>query len=492
MPIIAPSMQKDVYKEFHVYAYHPEVSEVYSNFTARSGKLSNVPDSKGIIFVGLQAFMIDYLIEEWNTGFFNLPLETAVSLHKKVLSHILGYEVSVQYLIDLHNLGYLPLEIKALPEGSLVPYQVPCLTVRNTVKNFEWLPNMIETVLSCENWHIQTTATTAAEYFKRFKKAFEETGGPMELLPFMAHDFSMRGLPGRHAAAASGFGFISSGFAGTDTIPAVLYAMKYYGADLDNELVGASVNATEHSVTCSWIQEGEEAFVDYLMNGPAKEGILSVVADTWDFWSFVTDMLPRIKNKILQRNGKLVVRPDSGDPVDVICGTCKEFGKGTTPEEKGLVECLWDIFGGTITNKNYKLLDEHIGAIYGDSITLARQEQIFNRLMAKGFVPAVVLGVGSYSFQFVTRDTHGSAMKATNVLKDGKDVAIFKDPKTDSKKKSLKGFVRVELEENGYTAYDEQTREQELLGHLTTVFLDGRIVKTTTLKDIRAQVAQYY
>lgn len=489
MSLVIPTMQKDVYKEFHVHAYHPEVSEVYSNFTSRSGKLSNVPDSEGVVFVGLQAFIYDYLLREWKQGFFDQPKELALAAHSKILSHIVGYEVDVDYLGRLHDLGYLPLEIKALPEGSLVPYQVPCLTIRNTEPGFEWLPNMIETVLSCENWHMQTTATTAREYYRRFKDAFEYTGGPLDLLPFMCHDFSMRGMVGRHAAAASGFGFLASGFAGTDTIPAVVYAVVNYGADLDNELVGASVNATEHSVTCSWINEGEEAFVDYLMEGPAKEGILSVVADTWDFWSFVTDMLPRIKDKVLARDGKLVVRPDSGDPVDIICGTCPAFGEGETPEEKGLIECLWEIFGGTITDKGFKLLDEHIGAIYGDSITLERQEQIFDRLITKGFVPAVVLGVGSYSFQFVTRDTHGSAMKATNVIKGDEDLPIFKDPKTDSKKRSLKGLIRVELEDGKYVAYDEQTREQEQQGELKTVFLNGQVTRVTTLQEIRERVA---
>jgi len=485
MTVSAATMQKDVYKEFHVHAYHPDVSEVYSNYTSRSGKLSNIKGGKTVVFVGLQHFLMDYLIDEWEYSFFAVSKSEAVGSHKRVMSAMLGKPVDTDYLERLHDLGYLPLEIKALPEGSHVPYGVAPVTFRNTLPGFEWLPNMIETVFSCENWHMQTTATTAAEYYSRFKAAFEETGGPEELLPFMCHDFSMRGMPGRHVAAASGFSFLTSGFAGTDSIPAVLFAEKYYGANVDKELVGASVDATEHSVTCSWIEEGEEAFVEYLMTTASPTGILSIVADTWDFWSFVTELLPRLKSKILARDGKVVIRPDSGDPCDIICGTARGRGDGKTPEEKGLVECLYEIFGGFTTDKGYDMLDEHIGAIYGDAITLERQAEIFERLKNKQFVPAVVLGVGSYSFQYVTRDTHGSAVKATNVVKDGKDLEIFKSPKTDSSKSSSKGLLRVESEGGTFVMYDQQSRESESQGLLETVFVDGKIQKFTTLEEIR-------
>lgn len=534
MTIKAATMQKDCYKEYHVRAYHPEVSEVYTNFTSRSGKLSNVGNHDKVAFVGLQYFIKDYLIGEWEDTFFSQPKEHACGAHKRIMSSILGYDVDVTYLEDLHDLRYLPIKIKALPEGTMVPYQVAPLTVVNTLAGFEWLPNMIETVLSTENWPIQTSATTSAAYMRTFKKYFEETGAPMELLPFMCHDFSFRGMFGRQAAAMSGFGHLASGFAGTDTIPAVLLAEKYYGANVENELVGASVDATEHSVTCSWQEEGEIEFFKYLMKEQSPTGILSVVADSWDFWKLVTEFLPALKDDIMARDGKLVIRPDSGDPVKILTGgtyveaqdeylstldctdssisnydfvkvgdkyyelyaewnpklECWKFSKGDKQiyehEQKGLIECLWDTFGGTITDKGFKLLDEHIGAIYGDSITLERQEQICQRLVNKGFAPVVVLGVGSYSFQYVTRDTHGSAVKATNVVKAGKDTPIFKDPATDRKKKSAKGLLRVDRDENGeLVMYDNQTREQEEQGLLEVVYENGDLVKETTLAEIR-------
>lgn len=529
MTIIAPSMQKDVYKEFHGRAYHPDVTEVYANYTSRSGKNSNVADNDKVAFVGLQYFIMSYLMEEWDS-FFKAEKQEAVANHKRIMSAMLGYTVNVKYLEDLHDLGYLPLRIKALPEGTLVPYQVPPLTIVNTKKGFQWLTNMIETVLSCENWPIQTSATTSTAYMKVFKEFALKTGLPLEFVPFQGHDFSFRGMFGKHAAAMSGFGHLASGLVGTDTIPAVLFAEKYYGADVDKELVGCSVDATEHSVTCSWIMEGEIEFFRYLMQEQSPTGILSVVSDTWDFWTLVTEYLPELKNEILARDGTLVIRPDSGDPVKILTGyiassvvdyadkfehisdaseeaykngfeafcwngvnyaVMDESGEVIALmdcEIKGLIECLWDTFGGTTTDKGFKLLDDHIGAIYGDAITLERQRQILQRLADKGFASKVVLGIGSYSYQHVTRDTHGSAVKATSILKNGERVAIFKDPKTDTKKKSAKGLLKVIRENGELVLINDVSEEEEKDTLLETVFEDGKLIKTTTLQEIRALI----
>lgn len=529
MTISAATMQKDVYKEFHARAYHPDVSEVYANYTSRTGKLSNVKGNDKVAFVGLQYFIKSYLQEEWSE-FFAADKATAVANHKRILSAMLGYPVNVKYLEDLHDLGYLPLKIKALPEGTLVPYLVPPMTIVNTKKGFQWLTNMIETVLSCENWPIQTSATTSIAYFKVFKEFAEKTGLPMDFVPFQGHDFSMRGMFGKHAAAMSGFGHLASGLVGTDTIPAVLFAEKYYGANVDNELVGCSVDATEHSVTCSWIMEGEIEFFKYLMREQSPTGILSVVSDTWDFWTLVSDYLPQLKEEIMARDGTLVIRPDSGDPVTILTGyklspkgdysdtqrpkmsvikrarnngheaitwageilSTREGEEGRvlqTCEVKGLIECLWDTFGGTMTDKGFKLLDEHIGAIYGDAITLERQREILQRLMDKGFASKVVLGIGSYSYQYVTRDTHGSAVKATNVIKNGEQLAIFKDPKTDTKKKSAKGLLKVDYVDGELTLFDNVSKAEEETGLLKTMFENGELVQETTLAEIRARVS---
>lgn len=529
MTITAASMQKDVYKEFHSRAYHPDVTEVYANYTSRTGKLSNVKDNNKVAFVGLQYFIKSYLQEEWGE-FFKADKQQAVANHKRVMSAMLGYEVDVKYLEQLHDLGYLPLKIKALDEGTLVPYQVPPMTIVNTKEGFQWLTNMIETVLSCENWPIQTSATTSVAYLKVFREFAEATGLPMEFVPFQGHDFSFRGMFGKQAAAMSGFGHLASGLVGTDTIPAVLFAEKYYGANVDQELVGCSVDATEHSVTCSWILEGEIEFFRYLMREQSPKGILSVVSDTWDFWTLVTDYLPQLKQEIMAREGTLVIRPDSGDPVKILTGykvspvvdyralfdfqdeaekvvlaegyeayqwDGKYFGfdDGQTIElmaceVKGLIECLWDTFGGTMTDKGFKLLDEHIGAIYGDAITLERQRLILQRLMDKGFASKVVLGIGSYSYQYVTRDTHGSAVKATSVVKNRERVAIYKDPKTDTKKKSAKGLLKVDKVEGELVLFDNVTKAEEEEGLLKVVFEDGKLTKEVTLAEIRETIGK--
>jgi nicotinamide phosphoribosyltransferase len=601
MTLCIPTFQKDVYKEFHVHAGHKDITETYGNFTNRHGKLSNIPAGllgDRVCFAGLQYFILDSLINEWNEGFFQLPKDQVCKAHSRILSAMLGYTVDVTYLEQLHDLGYLPLEIKALEEGTMVPYGVPTFTTRNTHPEFEFLTLMIESVASNENWPISTSATTSVAYQAQAKSAMIAAGMDLSLLPFMIHDFSCRGMFGKVAGAMSGFGHLASGSAGTDTISSVLFAEKYYGADVDKELVGASVNATEHSVTCgalaAYVVElqatgssrgftkldlmtrlGLEEFTDanylvmaeflyyhYLMIDVAPEGILAVVADTNDFWTTVTKVIPALKEYIMARNGKLVIRPDSGDPVQILCGIevknyefledfndevrdecnsdCSEQGEygftesvdiirldgelvkvtvnvdyvGTwmeygpksyhvediglvvepadlTAEQKGLVECLWDTFGGTATGKDYTLLDEHIGAIYGDAITLVRQKAINDQLMAKGFAPQVVLGVGSYSFQYVTRDTHGSAMKATNIVLAGVDTPIAKDPKTDAKKKSAKGFLRVDKAADGTLSCAQNvTREEAEGGELKVVFLNGKLTRKTTLAEIRQRVQE--
>jgi nicotinamide phosphoribosyltransferase len=490
------TLQTDAYKLFHKFAYHPDITKVYSNFTSRNGKLSNVPNNAEVVFVGLQYFIKDYLIREWNDTFFNLPKEVAIQNLKRYTDSLLGQDYDASHFEALHDLGYLPLKVKALPEGILTPYGVAPVTFVNTIEGFQWLSNYIETVFSAENWPIQTSATTSFAYLKNTVSAFNRAGLPHDLVPFMCHDFSFRGMFGRQAAAMSGFGHLCS-FAGTDTLPALAFAEKYYNADVTKELVGASVAATEHSTTTSYILsiseeksisklEAEIEYVRYLMS-VVQTGILSHVSDSFDFWKFVTEGLPVLKDEILARNGKLVIRPDSGDPVKVLTGDDNSTNEA---ERKGLIECLFDIFGGTTSPSGLKLLHDNIGAIYGDSVTLERQQQIIERLEAKGFAGVVVLGVGSYSYQYVTRDTHGSAVKTTYVEKDGKGVNVFKDPATDSKKKSACGLLRVERVDGKLVQYDKQTREQEQQGLLEVVFEDGKLIKETSLAEIRKLVRE--
>lgn len=235
-------------------------------------------------------------------------------------------------------------------------------------------------------------------------------------------------------------------------------------------------------------KDNEIGTFERLIEALYPNGIVSIVSDTWDFWQVITDYLPKLKAKVLARNGKVVIRPDSGDPVKIIIGD-KNATPGS-PEYKGAIECMWEIFGGTVTEKGYKLLDAHIGLIYGDSITLQRQKDILEGLKAKGFASFnVVLGIGSYTYEYVTRDTYGFAMKATYGEVNGEARNIFKDPKTDDgTKRSAKGLLMVTEVDGQLQLKDECTWEEEKQGLLQTVFENGKLVREQSLSEIRARI----
>lgn len=226
-------------------------------------------------------------------------------------------------------------------------------------------------------------------------------------------------------------------------------------------------------------------------------GIFSMVSDTYDLWRMCTEYLPTLKEEILARDGKLVIRPDSGDPVDIICGLTEDyriaqFGNknDSSPISKGVIELLWDIFGGTINEQGYKVLDPHIGAIYGDSITIERAGDICRRLEAKGFASTnVVLGIGSFTYQYNTRDTFGFAMKATYVEVNGEGREIFKDPITDDgTKKSATGLLCVEELNGKIGLYDKVSWNTESTGILQTIYKDGNFDNVITLSEIRTKL----
>jgi nicotinamide phosphoribosyltransferase len=305
---------------------------------------------------------------------------------------------------------------------------------------------------------------------------------PQEFVQWQGHDFSFRGMSSLESAVLSGMGHLLS-FTGTDTIPAISALEEYYNANANNELIGGSVAATEHSVMCAGSKDGEIGTFKRLITEVYPNGIVSIVSDTWDLWKVCTEYLTELKEVVLARDGKVVIRPDSGDPVLIICGN--PDGK-TEVERKGVVELLWDIFGGTTTDKGYKLLDSHIGAIYGDSITIKRADEICTNLRNKGFASQVVFGIGSYTYQYNTRDTFGTAMKATFVVVDGEGREIFKNPITDDgTKKSATGLLHVTKEVGTLFLEDKVTWEVEKTGELTTVFKDGKLTKDLTISEIR-------
>ena len=362
------------------------------------------------------------------------------------------------------------------------------LTIQNTLPEFYWLTNYIETLASCEMWQATTSATIAYEYKKILSKYAEETGGAQEFVQFQGHDFSMRGMSSLQSAEKSGAGHLLS-FVGTDTIPAVVFLENYYNANVEKELVGCSIPATEHSVMCA---NGMDEFASYsrIIKEVYPNGFVSIVSDTWDLWNVLSNVIAPLKADILARNGKVVIRPDSGDPVKIMCGDASA-PQGSL-QNKGVIEALWDIFGGTVNSKGYKELDSHIGAIYGDAITLTRCEEICKQLKTKGFASTnAVYGIGSYTYQYNTRDTFGFALKSTLVVINGDEKLIFKDPKTDDGvKKSAKGKVVVYRDVNNTIQMTDGLflNDGVVNDMLETVFKNGVLIRDETLADIRKRL----
>lgn len=481
-----PILFTDGYKVDHRSQYPTGTTLVYANLTPRK---SRMPGVESVVFFGLQYAIRHYLLDEFNLHFFAQPKERVLAQYKRRIETYLGPgAITYEHIEALHDLGYMPLEIRALPEGTRVPMRVPMFTIHNTLPEFFWLTNFLETLLSAALWLPCTSATTAAEYRKMLQGYAEQTGSDPAFVDWQGHDFSFRGMGGVEAAMLSGAAHLLS-FAGTDSIPAIDFLETYYGADADKELVGGSVPATEHSVMCMGTQDGEIGTFRRLIEEVYPRGIVSIVSDTWDFWQVIDEFLPLLKPSILRRDGKVVIRPDSGDPVHIICGD-PDAPVGS-PEHKGAVECLWDTFGGSVTDKGFKLLDPHIGVIYGDSITLARCQAICEGLIAKGFSPGnVVFGIGAFTYQYVTRDTFGFAMKATYGEVNGEGRAIFKEPKTDDgTKRSARGLLRVDRDAEGELVLkDNCTWEEAKGGLLEPVFRDGQFLKEWTLAEVRARV----
>jgi nicotinamide phosphoribosyltransferase len=484
--MINPLLLTDGYKVDHRRQYPDKTTLVYSNWTPRKSRIEGIND---VVFFGLQYFIKKYIIEEFENNFFSKSKEEVTSAYTRRINNYLGENsVGINHIAELHDLGYIPMVFKALPEGVCVPIRVPMFTMYNTKPEFFWLTNYFETILSTTVWLPCNSATIAKEYRKILNKYANETSSIPEFVDWQGHDFSMRGMAALEAALISGSGHLLS-FTGTDTIPAIDFLERYYNANSDEELIGGSVAATEHSVMSMGTDSGEEETFKRLITEVYPNGIVSVVSDTWDLWKVLTEYVPNLKNEILNRDGKLVIRPDSGDPVKIICGDPESADVNV---RKGVVQLLWDTFGGTTNEKGYKELIGNVGAIYGDSITLDRARQICERLKQNGFASTnVVLGVGSFTYQYNTRDTFGFAMKATYGEVNGEGRDIYKDPITDDgTKKSARGLIKIVKEEGEYKLIDKVSWKEEKEGELKEIFRDGKLLIDEKLSDIRKRVKE--
>ena len=560
----------DAYKFCHPGLYPEGYTKGQGNFTPRSTKHfqgSSMYDGKIVVAGVLQA--LNAINHAWNQ-FFEASWDEVESVIRPLIEATTP-NADLTIYSDLHKLGYLPLQVHAVEEGRAVKVGTPIILVTNTHDDFAWLASYTEDHFSNELWPACTVATIAREYRVVAEKYAALTADDNGYVTYQCHDFSLRGLFGMWAGYKTGPSMLSA-FTGTDNIPGCLAAMHEYGA---TKADFGSIMATEHSLTTLNIQMNVaiygcslfEAEMKFLSKYLENVGPISYVMDSYHYWKMMEEGLPLVKDQILAREGgPFVVRPDSGVPKDIICGTAEifeiddqaeteehakdwirdyvsekvsretphgrqgdsevygvarwkgglyrytvsifwnrseykyyyedgtrvtEFEPTTlTVEEKGSIQWLWELFGGTVNSKGYKVLNPKIRLIYGDSITIQRFEAILQRLMEMGFsAENIVVGVGSYSIQHITRDSLGFAMKLTYGEVGGLKIDVYKAPATDPGKHSAKGWLAVEFDEAG----EYVTVEGKPVGYngvLNCVLLNSQVLSEATLVSLRTNLTE--
>lgn len=478
-----PMLLIDFYKAVHDRMLPTEITKSVSYFTPR---MSRIKQWDSVVMFGLQGFIKTYLIDYFNDEFFKQPFEKVICSYKRIMNATLGKDAYNLYKISqLYNLGYLPIEIVALPEGTLVPMHVPMFGITNTHPDFAWLPQALESLISAEMWHPMIAATVGYTYRQIVNKYYNLTCDDNLEKARALGAFDFRGEECLESAAKAGAGWCLS-FLNTATVPTIPYLEENYNCDCTKEPVAFGSPSTEHSVMCSnFAIDGDEiTLLRRLLTEIYPNTSFSAVLDSYDYWNVIDNILPQLKSEIMNHNGCMLMRGDSGDCVEVVTKT---------------VFKLWEEFGGTINSKGYKVLDPHVKAIYGDSITIQRCEEIYKILMENGFACSnAVLGVGSFSFQCIeedgmlkpfTRDTFSSCIKATYCEIDEEPYPIFKNPKDGGFKKSQKGCCIVHEDERGNLTYEDGytwvKAKYAKDNMLQTIFRDGKLVKEDLLQEIR-------
>lgn len=502
---------KDYYKAIHGDLLPDHMTKSVSYFVPRK---SRIKQWDHVVNFGIQAFCKEWLIDYFNKNFFNKDEETAVKEYADVMEYTFGENVcDYNKVRALHRLGYLPVEIFSLPEGAKVPIGCPIFGITNTHPDFAWLGQALESLISAEMWYPMVCATVGNTYRKIVDKYYSETCDDNAPRRKALGNFDFRGDQGVDAAlkAASAW---SLSFVNSATVPAAKYLEKNYNCDCKEEEVVFGAISTEHFVMCSNSAFDTNKYKEYEYEDidPYRERIFlkkllteyypnnsfSCVCDSYDYWNVVNNILPTLKDEIMNHNGCFLVRGDSGDCVKVVTET---------------VFKLWAIFGGTVNSKGYKVLDPHVKALYGDSITPIRAEKIYQILKENGFAASnVALGVGSFSMHCLetidedektvlnpyTRDTFNMAAKCIYgefVDKNGNitKMPISKNPKTDyeeggsSMKKSHKGCCRVTKNKNGEYEWVDGLSFEDAMNNteFRVVFRDSSMILEENLSQIR-------
>ena len=464
-------LSTDSYKLTHWKQYPPNTNRVYSYMEAREG--GRYPYT---VFFGLQAIIKEHLegrVVTWD------GLEEAVDIAAKHLGVGSFNYKGWAKIIDKHK-GKLPVEIRAVLEGTPVPLGNVMMTIENTDPEFPWLTNALESILM-HVWYPSTVATLSRHTKQVIEKYLDKTAMSTAGLPFMLHDFGFRGASSEETAAIGGAAHLLN-FQGTDTLPAIVEAKRYYGADLST--LAFSVPATEHSVMTARGVTGEYLVLDQLL-ASYPEGILSVVADSYDIYQFVKNVAGPYRDQIKERDGKFVVRPDSITQ------------QHPTPESLvvWILETLWRGFSGTVNVKGNKILDSHVGVLWGDGLEPDEIERILAAMELHGFsAENIVFGMGGGLLQKVNRDTQRFAIKASAIEIDGKWTEIRKDPRDSTKKSKAGKLALVYFDDKVQTVPYTGDGMGVIDGHycddmLQTVFKDGEIVVDQTFEEIRKRAA---
>lgn len=512
----APSMT-DGYKLDHISQYVEGTELVCSNLTPRKfdlAVLNQSPDNgqSNVVWFGGQ-YAVFRLMEIWVYGFFGQPKDKVIAAITRRIHSYVGPDKGAKQIAafaDLHDLGYLPLRIKTLPEGTRVNANTPVYVVHNTHPDYDWLVNYTETTISDNVWPLMNAASLSEQYWLTSKRYAEKQGLPLFWAAIANHCFAARGHRGDQDAAISGMAHMLFGL-GTDTLWSIDYIEKYYGGNSDNGPIGLSVNAFEHATAtqriaffndgCGPVEAERRSLVDITTN-LYPTGILSYVADSVDFFELLGRSIkdPELNAAILNRQPdvlglcKTVFRPDSSPktPFEVIMGD--DEAEPGSAEFKGALQLLWEAFPGTYhthNGKTYRVLNEKVGLIYGEAITLEMQNRIYKAMDEAGWaVSNVLFGVGSWAFlKNSSRDSYGIAIKGTHSIVKGKHVPMQKLPKTDMSKASHIGLLAVHADYDGTFHVQQNCSWEEFeKGELKELFKDSKFTRTEVFEELRTRV----
>lgn len=459
-----PLLSTDVYKMGHMEQYAPGTSHVFEDHCTRTDK-----NFAEYVFFGLQYYLKKYFSKREIT---REQADEFLEIRGDILGVTRSREIGKK-MYALADLGYVPMRIRALPEGTVHNAPNTYMTVSATHPDFYWLPGFLGSLL-LKTWYPSLVATNSYHYWKDITKY-------TRIAPeFLVHDFGYRSDQTDGGAAISGAAHLIC-FRGSDTVLAYPFIRDWYGPR--PQVIMKSVPATEHAVMCSYGEEGEVEAFDNILN-LYPEGIVSIVSDTYDIYNVCTNILPKFRERIMKRNGKVVVRPDSGYPPHVICGNPDALG---TAERKGVLRLLSEVFGTEPGPFGKTMLDSHIGILYGDGWFRNRYQECLAQIDDMGFDPAnLLVGVGGL-MRLGTRDTMGNTNKATQILRNGESVNLRKHPITDPGKDSHSGRVRVVNIGGQFVTQDHCTEEQESSdeNELKIVYENGEIKRDWSFDEVR-------